>query len=329
MKQRTLGGKNGGLQVSALGLGCMGMSAFYGPSDEQVSRDTLDRAIELGVTFWDTSDMYGFGHNETLVGDALAGRRDPIQLATKFAIRIDDDGNRMIDNTPEWIRQACDASLARLRTDHIDLYYMHRRNPAVPIEESVGAMAELVTAGKVRHLGLSEVGAQTLRAAHSVHPITAVQTEWSLWSREIEDEVVPTCRELGIGIVPYSPLGRGALTGALTSLDDLAPDDFRRNNPRFAGGNLDKNAALVAAVGAVADDIGCTPAQAALAWLLAQGEDVAPIPGTRRVARLEENTAAAEIALGAAQVEALSDAVPRDAVAGERYDSGSMASLNN
>jgi aryl-alcohol dehydrogenase-like predicted oxidoreductase len=324
MKQRTLGA--GGLQVSALGLGCMGMSAFYGPTDETDNRATLDRALELGVTFWDTADMYGFGRNETLVGSALTGRRDWVELATKFANRVDADGKRFVDNSPEWIRQACDDSLSRLGTDYIDLYYMHRRNSDVPVEDSVGAMAELVTAGKVRHLGLSEISAETLRAAHAIHPIAAVQTEWSLWSRDIEDEIVPTCNELGIGIVPYSPLGRGALTGAFASVDELAADDFRRNNPRFA--NLDKNAVLIAAVGQVAKEIGCTPAQAALGWLLAQGENVVPIPGTRKVSRLEENVASADLTLSAEQVQALTDAIPRDAVAGERYESGGMAGLN-
>jgi aryl-alcohol dehydrogenase-like predicted oxidoreductase len=324
MKHRTLG--TNGLEVSALGLGCMGMSAFYGPSDEAESLATLRRALELGVTFWDTSDMYGFGHNETLLAGLLADHRDEVQLATKFGIRAV-DGRRSIDNSPEWIRQAIDASLRRLGTDHVDLYYMHRRNPDVPIEETVGVMAELVAAGKVRHLGLSEINGDTLRKAQAVHPIVAVQHEWSLWTRDLEEDVVPVARELGVGLVPYSPLGRGALTGSF-DVNSLAPDDFRRNNPRFAAGNFDQNAALVDAVAKVAGQIGCTPAQAALAWLLAQGPDVVPIPGTRKIHRLEENAAAADVELSPAQVEALSAAIPPEAIAGERYESTGMAGVN-
>ncbi|GAA3389865.1 aldo/keto reductase [Cryptosporangium minutisporangium] len=326
MKHRMLG--RDGLEVSTLGLGCMGMSAFYGASDEAESVATLRRAIELGVTFWDTSDMYGFGANERLLATVLAEHRDAVQLATKFGITTDADGSRRVRNDPEWIRQAIDASLQRLGTDHVDLYYLHRRDPAVPIEEAVGAMASLVAEGKVRYLGLSEVNGETLRRAQAVHPIAAVQSEWSLWTRDLEDDVVPVARELGVGLVPYSPLGRGALTGAVTSLDQLAPDDFRRSNPRFADGNLDRNAVLVRAVADVAKEIGCTPAQAALAWLLAQGDDVVPIPGTRKVHRLGENAAAADLVLTPAQVEALSHAVPREAVAGQRYDARGMAGVN-
>jgi aryl-alcohol dehydrogenase-like predicted oxidoreductase len=324
VKYRTLG--TNGLEVSALGLGCMGMSAFYGPSDQAESLATLRRALEIGVTFWDTSDMYGVGANEELIAKVLAGHRGQVQLATKFAIRTI-DGKRKVDNSPAWIRQAIDASLRRLGTDNVDLYYLHRRDPQVPIEETVGVMAELVTAGKVRHLGLSEVNGETLRRAHAVHPIAAVQSEWSLWTRGLEREVVPVARELGVGLVPYSPLGRGALTGAL-DVDSLAPDDFRRSNPRFIPGNLDRNATLVEAVAKVAGQIGCTPAQAALAWLLAQGEDVVPIPGTRKVSRLEENAAAAELVLTAEQVAALAAAIPPEQVAGDRYVDAGMAEVN-
>ena len=311
MKQRQLRD----LTVSAIGLGCMGMSEFYGPSDEDESLATIHRALELGVTFLDTSDMYGSGHNEQLVGRAIAGRRDEVQLATKFAIRRE-NGQRRIDNSPEWIREACDGSLRRLGVERIDLYYMHRRNPDVPIEESVGAMAELVAAGKVAYLGLSEVSAETLRAANAVHPITALQSEWSLFTRELEHEIVPTARELGVGIVPYSPLGRGELTG---SVDMSADDDFRRSSPRFQEGNRGRNLERVERAREIAEEVGCTPAQLALAWLLHQGDDIAPIPGTRRVARVEENAAAADIELTDERLRALDDAFPPGATAGDRY----------
>ncbi len=321
MKQRSLG--RNGPTVSALGLGCMGMSEFYGPSDDDESIATIHHAIEIGVTFLDTADMYGSGHNEELVGRAITGRRDSVTLATKFAIRRD-GGDRGVDNRPEYIHEACDASLQRLGVEHIDLYYMHRRDPGVPIEDSVGAMAELVQAGKVRHLGLSEVGPDTLRAAHDVHPIAALQSEWSLWTRGLEEDIIPTARELGIGIVAYSPIGRGFLTGALPSRKELADDDFRRDNPRFAEGNAEQNLELIEKVRAIAQDADTTPAQVALAWLLGRGNDVVPIPGTRNQGRLEENAAAADLALTASQLSEL-DALGEGA--GDRYPEAMMAGL--
>ncbi len=319
MKQRKLGD----LSVSEIGLGCMGMSEFYGATDEDQSLETIRRSLDLGVTFLDTSDMYGRGHNEELVGRAIEGRRDEVQLATKFAIRRDDD-RRAIDNSPEWIHEACEASLRRLGTDHIDLYYMHRRSPDVPIEESVGAMAELVEEGKVRRLGLSEVSPATLRAAAAVHPIAALQSEWSLFTREIEAEIVPTARELGVGLVPYSPLGRGELTGQLEISDD---EDFRANLPRFQAENRERNLERLETVRTVAEDAGATPAQIALAWLLHQGDDVAPIPGTKRVRYLEENAAAVGIELSTEQLERLEEAFPPGATAGDRYPESGMASV--
>jgi aryl-alcohol dehydrogenase-like predicted oxidoreductase len=313
MKQRKLRD----LTVSAIGLGCMGMSEFYGPSNDDESIATINRALDIGVTFLDTADMYGSGHNEQLVGKAIAGRRDEVQLATKFAIRRE-NGSRSIDNRPEWIREACEASLRRLGVERIDLYYMHRRSPDVPIEESVGAMAELVEQGKVAHIGLSEVNAETLRAANAIHPITALQSEWSLFTRDLEQEIVPTARELGIGIVPYSPLGRGELTGAL---EITAEDDLRRADyfPRFSPENRDRNLRLVERFKEIAAALGRTPAQLALAWLLHQGDDIAPIPGTRRVERIEENAAAADVELTDEQMREIDELFPAGVTAGDRY----------
>jgi aryl-alcohol dehydrogenase-like predicted oxidoreductase len=319
MRQRKLRD----LTVSAIGLGCMGMSEFYGPSDEQDSMATIHRALDLGVTFFDTSDMYGSGHNERLLGKAIAGGRDGVQLATKFAIRRD-DGERRIDNSPEWIHEAVEGSLQRLGVEHIDLYYMHRRNPGVPIEESVGAMAELVEQGKVGHLGLSEVSPETLRTANAVHPITALQSEWSLFTRGLEAEIVPTARELGVALVPYSPLGRGELTGAA---EISADDDFRRSSPRFQEGNRERNLELVERFKGIAADLGHTPAQLALAWLLHQGDDVVPIPGTRRVSRVQENAAATDIELSGEQLAALEELFPPGAAAGDRYPTAHMTTI--
>jgi aryl-alcohol dehydrogenase-like predicted oxidoreductase len=324
---RTLGSAAHGsaLTVSALGLGCMGMSEFYGAAsapgspEEQESIGTIHRALDLGVTLLDTADMYGPYTNEGLVGRAIAGRRDEVVLATKFGIVREQGGGRSIDGSPEHVRRSIDGSLQRLGVDHVDLYYLHRVDPQVPIEETVGSMAEAVQAGKVRHLGLSEAAPATIRRAHAVHPITAVQTEYSLWTRHVEAEVLPTLRELGIGLVPYSPLGRGMLTGAITTPDDLAADDFRRANPRFAGDAFAANRTLVERVQQLAEAKGVTAAQLALAWVLAQGEDVVPIPGTRRVRYLEQNVGAASVTLDAADLAALAEAVPLADVAGERY----------
>jgi len=325
---RTLG-TDSPLTVSALGLGCMGMSEFYGTPDPDAGLATIHRALDLGVTFLDTADMYGPFTNEELVGRAIAGRRDEVQLATKFGNMRGPNGERLgINGRPEYVRSACDASLQRLGVDHIDLYYQHRVDPSVPIEETVGAMAELVTAGKVRHLGLSEASAATIRRAHAVHPITAVETEYSLFTRDVEDSVLPALRELGIGLVPYSPLGRGILTGTMTAESVSGEADARSSVyfPRFQGAALEANLALAARVTELAEARGCTPSQLALAWLLAQGEDIVPIPGTRRVKYLEENVVAASIELSPAELEALEEAVPRDAVAGERY--GDMSSID-
>jgi aryl-alcohol dehydrogenase-like predicted oxidoreductase len=317
MQRRTLGSD---LDVSAIGLGCMGMSEFYGAGDDAASVDVIHRAIDLGCTFLDTADMYGPFTNERLVGRAIADRRESVQLATKFGNQRGPNGERLgINGRPEYVVAACDASLERLGVDHIDLYYQHRVDRSVPIEETVGAMAGLVEAGKVRHLGLSEASPETIRRAHAVHPITALQTEYSLWSRDPEERVLATTRELGIGFVAYSPLGRGFLTGQITSPDDFAADDFRRFHPRFKGENFAQNLALVDRVRQIAADKGCTPSQLALAWVLAQGEDIVPIPGTKRVAYLEENLGALSVVLGAEDLRRIDEAMPRGATAGDRY----------
>ena len=327
VQKKALGA--GGLQVSAQGLGCMGMSEFYGAADEGEALRTIDRALELGVTFLDTSDMYGPFTNELLVGRAIAGRRDDVQLATKFGIVRGESGERLgVRGDAEYVRSACDASLARLGVETIDLYYQHRVDPNVPIEETVGAMAELVTAGKVRHLGLSEAGTATIRRANAVHPIAALQSEYSLWTRGLETEILPTLRELGIGLVPYSPLGRGFLTGAYRSSADLADDDFRRiAAPRFQDENLEQNLALVAHVEHLAQAKGATAAQVALAWVMAQGDDVVPIPGTKRVGYLEQNAAAADLDLTSTDIAALDAAFPIGAAAGERYPESGMRAV--
>jgi aryl-alcohol dehydrogenase-like predicted oxidoreductase len=318
MQKRRLGTE--GLEVSAQGLGCMGMSEFYGSSDEDEAIATILRALDLGVTFLDTADMYGPFTNEKLVGRAIAGRRDEVVLATKFGNQRGEDGSFLgINGKPDYVRAACDASLQRLGVEHIDLYYQHRVDKTVPIEETVGAMAELVEQGKVRYLGLSEASPETIRRAHAVHPISALQTEYSLWTRDPEEAVLPTVRELGIGFVAYSPLGRGFLSGAITKPEDLAEGDFRRNNPRFQGANFDKNLELVERVREIAAERDVTPGQMALAWLLHQGEDIVPIPGTKRREYLEENAAASEISLSADELERIDEAAPAGVTAGDRY----------
>ncbi|KFG67260.1 aldo/keto reductase [Microvirga sp. BSC39] len=321
MQQRRLGE----LQVSALGLGCMGMSEFYGNGDEAESIATIHRAIELGVTFLDTADMYGVGRNEELVGRAIADRRDKVVLATKFGNVRGPNGERLgISGKPDYVRQACEASLKRLKVDVIDLYYQHRVDPETPIEDTVGAMADLVREGKVRYIGLSEAGPQTIRRAHAVHPIAALQTEYSLWSRDPEDEILPTVRELGIGFVPYSPLGRGFLTGQIKSVDDLAEDDFRRNSPRFQGENFQKNLDLVGEIETMAREKGCAPSQLALAWVLAQGDDIVPIPGTKRRRYLEENAGALDVTLTDEDLARIDRIIPPGAAAGTRYPEPAM-----
>jgi aryl-alcohol dehydrogenase-like predicted oxidoreductase len=325
--QRTKLGSQG-LEVSAQGLGCMGMTWAYGTGDEQAGLETIHRALELGVTLLDTAVVYGPYTNERLVGRAIAGRRDQVQIATKFGFSFDPEnpyGPRGLDGSPENVKRVCDASLERLGTDYIDLYYQHRVDPAVPIEETVGAMAELVAAGKVRYMGLSEASPEIIRRAHATHPLTAVQSEYSLWTRDPEAEVLPTLRELGIGLVAYSPLGRGFLTGQIRSLDDLPEDDWRRSNPRFQEEALRQNVELADRVQALAEERGVSPAQLALAWVHAKGQDIVPIPGTKRPERLEENVAALEVQLSDDDVAALDQAIPADAVVGGRYRDAEMA----
>ena len=323
MKKRKLGSQ--GLVVSELGLGCMGMSQFYGPRDDLESTATLERAIELGLDFFDTADVYGAGHNEELVGPVLRKHRDKVIIATKFGNQVLPDGKRAINGRPEYVRSACEASLKRLGVDYIDLYYQHRVDKNVPIEETVGAMADLVRQGKVRYLGLSEASAKTVRRAHAVHPISALQSEYSLWTRDYEDEVIPTLRELGVGFVPFSPLGRGLLSGALS---ELPADDARRKiSPRFEGDNLDRNLKVVARLKAIAGEKGITPSQLALAWVLAQGNDMVPIPGTKRRKYLEENIAAAAVELSPGDLARIEEAAPRGFAAGGRYHDMSTVNI--
>ena len=327
MNRRRLGSQ--GLEVSAEGLGCMGMTRAYGPGDEESGLATIHRAVELGITFLDTAEVYGPHTNEELVGRAIAGRREQFEIATKFGFVIGPDvpSGRATDGTPENVRRACEGSLKRLGVDHIDLYYQHRVDPNVPIEETVGAMAELVKQGKVRHIGLSEAAPETIRRAHAVHPISAVQTEYSLWTRDPETNgVLATCRELGIGFVPYSPLGRGFLSGRFKSPDELDENDFRRHGPRFTGENLDANLKLAAKVAEIAEERRITPAQLALAWVLAQGDDVVPIPGTKRREYLEQNAAAVDVELTDEDLARINAELP--AVAGDRYDEAGMAAVN-
>jgi aryl-alcohol dehydrogenase-like predicted oxidoreductase len=327
MEKRKLGKE--GLEVSALGLGCMGMSEFYGTSDDKENIAVIHRALELGINFLDTSDMYGPYKNEELVGKAIKDRRDKVVLATKFGIqRTSDPMVRKINGRPEYVKSSCEGSLKRLNIDHIDLYYLHRVDPDTPIEDTVGAMSELVKEGKVRYIGLSEANANTIRRGHKVHPISALQSEYSLWTRDIEDEVLPAIRELGIGLVPYSPLGRGFLTGKIKTVEDLAPNDFRRYNPRFMGENLKKNLDLLNKLEEIAKRKGCTPCQLALAWVLSHGKDVAPIPGTKRIKYLEENAGALNVTLTDDELKEIDKEFPKGAASGSRYPEATMKNVN-